>query len=373
MSTEAHSAVRAAAAIQPDFEGDYVIDEVVPLESGEVLVRPTQHYAIYGKLNAARDNAVFVAHALSGNAEVATWWPQLFMQPEPLLDLDRDCVIGINIFGSCYGSTGPGSVDPEAGRLYGPTFPLINVRDMVRAQEKLITSLGIKKLKLAIGASIGGMQVLEWAVLFPERVSRAISIGAAPLGAMGLGLNHLQRQAIMLDPKWAGGFYLPDEEPRGGLAIARALGVISYKSVPLFEARFGRKPNRTGENPWISTAAGQNGRFDIAGFLDYQGHKFNERFDANAYISITRAMDTFDPVRAHASPMAAYSRIEAHVTMVGISTDWLFPPEDVRSMAVVMAAAGARCDYREMASNHGHDAFLAEPEHLVRLLTPVFE
>ena len=373
MSTEAQSAVRATAAIQPDFEGDYVIDEVVPLESGEVLVRPTQHYAIYGKLNAARDNAVFVAHALSGNAEVATWWPQLFKKPEAMLDLDRDCVIGINIFGSCYGSTGPGSVDPETGRLYGPTFPLINVRDMVRAQEKLITSLGIKKVKLAIGASIGGMQVLEWAVLFPDRVARAISIGAAPLGAMGLGLNHLQRRAIMLDPKWAGGYYLPDDEPRGGLAIARALGVISYKSVPLFEARFGRKPNRTGENPWISTAAGQNGRFDIAGFLDYQGHKFNERFDANAYISITRAMDTFDPVRAHASPFAAYSRIQAHVTMVGISTDWLFPPEDVRSMAVVMAAAGARCDYREMASNHGHDAFLAEPEHLVRILTPVFE
>ena len=358
---------------QPDVEGDYLIDEVVPLESGEVLVRPTQHYAIYGRLNAARDNAVLVCHALSGNAEVASWWPQLFKKPDPLLDLERDCVIGINMLGSCYGSTGPGSVDPETGRLYGPTFPLINVRDIVRAQEKLIASLGIRKLKLAIGASIGGMQVLEWAVLFPERVARAISIGAAPLGAMGLGLNHLQRQAIMLDPKWAGGYYLPDEEPRGGLAIARQLGVISYKSVPLFEERFGRKPNRSGENPWISTAAGQNGRFDIAGFLDYQGKKFNARFDANSYICITRTMDTFDPVRAHASPFAAYSRIQAHVTLVGISTDWLFPPADVRTMAAMMAAAGARCDYREMASNHGHDAFLAEPDHLVRLLTPVFE
>ena len=367
------STIQATRVLQPDFVGDYLIDEVVPLESGEVLARPTQHYAMYGRLNAARDNAVLVCHALSGNAEVATWWPQLFKKPGGLLDLDRDCVIGINIFGSCYGSTGPGSVNPETGELYGPTFPLINVRDIVRAQAKLIESLGIKKLKLAIGASMGGMQVLEWAVLFPDRVARAVSIGAAPLGAMGLGLNHLQRQTIMLDPKWAGGYYSPDEEPRDGLAIARALGVISYKSVPLFEHRFGRKPNRTGENPWISRAAGQNGRFDIAGFLDHHGQKFNDRFDANSYICMTRTMDTFDHVRAHQSPFAAYSRIQAHVTLVGISTDWLFPPEDVRSLAAIIGAAGARCEYREMASIHGHDAFLAEPDHLVRLLAPIFE
>jgi homoserine O-acetyltransferase/O-succinyltransferase len=365
--------IEQVQARRPDFEGDFLIDEVVPLESGEVLARPTQHYAIYGKLNAARDNAVLVCHALSGNAEVATWWPQLFKKPGGLLDLDRDCIIGINILGSCYGSTGPGSIDPETSRPYGPTFPLINVRDVVRAQEKLISSLGIRRLKLVIGASIGGMQVLEWAVLFPDRVARAVSIGAVPLGAMGLGLNHMQRQAIMLDPKWASGYYLPDDEPHGGLAVARALGIISYKSVPLFEARFGRKPDRTGENPFISATAGQNGRFDIAGYLDYQGHKFNERFDANAYICITRTMDTFDPVRAHASPFAAYSRIQAHVTLVGISTDWLFPPEDVRSLAAIIGAAGARCEYREMASIHGHDAFLAEPDHLVRLLHPIFE
>lgn len=356
----------------PSFEGDFVLDEVFPLESGEVLVRPTLHYAVYGRLNAARDNAVLVCHALSGSARVAEWWPQLFL-PGGLLDLERDCVLGINIFGSCYGSTGPSSIDPETGKPYGATFPLINVRDVVRAQAKLIASLGIEQLKLVIGASIGGMQVVEWAINFPDQVARAVSIGAAPLGAMGLGLNHLQRQAIQLDPSWKQGAYSPDEPPRDGLALARSLGIISYKSVPLFEQRYARKPNRNGENPWVSTAAGQNGRFDVAGFLDYQGEKFNNRFDANSYISITRTMDTFDPVRAHASPYAAYSRIRAHLTLVGISTDWLFPPEDVRSMAAIINAAGARCDYREMASLHGHDAFLAEPEHLVRLLTPVFE
>lgn len=358
---------------EPTYEGDFVLNEVLPLESGEVLVKPTLHYAVYGRLNAARDNAVLVCHALSGSAEVAQWWPQLFL-PGGLLNLERDCVIGINIFGSCYGSTGPSTIDPETGKLYGPTFPLINIRDIVRAQVKLMDSLGIEKLKLVIGASIGGMQVLEWAIQFPERVARAISIGVAPLGAMGLGLNHLQRQAIMLDPAWKGGYYEPDKPPTGGLALARSLGIISYKSVPLFEQRFNRKPNRDGdENPWISTSAGQNGRFDIAGYLDYQGERFISRFDPNSYISLTRTMDIFDPIRAHVSPYEAYSRITAHLTLVGISTDWLFPPEDVRSLAAIIKAAGARCDYREMASVHGHDAFLVEPEQLVKLLTPVFE
>ena len=224
----------------------------------------------------------------------------------------RDCVIGINIFGSCYGSTGPGSIDPATGKPYGPTFPLIGIRDIVRAQVKLIDHLGIDRLKLAIGASIGGMQVLEWAILFPERVARAVSIGVAPLGAMGLGLNHLQRQAIMLDPAWQGGLYQPGHGPTGGLALARALGMISYKSVPLLEERFARKPNRYGdENPYLSTSAGQNGRFDVAGYLDYQGATSSPRFDANSYISITRTMDIFDPVRAHETPYVAYAHHRA--------------------------------------------------------------
>ena len=359
----------------PSFEGDFALNQTLQLESGEVLVNPVLHYAVYGELNAARDNAVLVAHALSGSAQVGTWWPQLFLPGElGLLDLSRDCIIGINIFGSCYGSTGPGSTNPETGKPYGPTFPLIGIRDIVHAQVRLIDSLGIDRFKLAIGASIGGMQVLEWAILYPERVARAVAIGCAQLGAMGLGLNHLQRQAIMMDPAWEAGYYETGHGPTSGLALARGMGMISYKSVPLLEERFARKPNRYGnENPYLSTAAGQNGRFDVAGYLDYQGRIFIPRFDANSYLSITRTMDIFDPVRAHETPYAAYSRISAHLTMVGISTDWLFPPEDVRSLAAIIRAAGARCDYREMASNHGHDAFLAEPDQLVRLLTPVFE
>jgi homoserine O-acetyltransferase len=358
----------------PTFEGDFVIDGAFPLEAGGELQSPVLHYAIYGELNAARDNVVLVCHALSGSALVAQWWPQLFA-PGGLLNRERDCVVGINILGSCYGSTGPGSVNPLTGRIYGPDFPLVGIRDLVRSQALLLESLDIRRVRQVMGASIGGMQALEWAILYPERVERVISIGVAPLGAMGLGLNHLQRQAIELDPAWKGGFYAPEEPPLRGLALARELAVCSYKSAALFEERYGRKPNRNGEDPFAAeTRAGKSaglsgGRFDVAGYLDYQGERFNARFDANSYLAITRAMDTFDPVRGYQSPMAAYSRIRAHVTLVGISSDWLFPPEDIIALCAQLTEAGVRCDYREVFSSHGHDAFLAESEELVRLLT----
>jgi len=364
-------------SLAPTFEGDFVIDGIFPLEAGGALPAPTLHYAVYGKPNAARDNVVLVSHALSGSALVAEWWPRLFVQPGilgGLLDLETDCVLGINILGSCYGSTGPGSVNPATGRLYGPDFPLLGIRDIVRSQALLLDSLGIRRLKLAIGASIGGMQALEWGVLYPERVERIVSIGVAPLGAMGLGLNHLQRRAIELDPLWNGGRYSPDSPPRQGLSLARALAVCTYKSAGLFEERFARKPDRSGEDPFAgsrndSVATGLNGgRFDVAGYLDHQGERFNSRFDANSYLAITRTMDTFDPVRGYTSATEAYGRIQAAVTLIGISSDWLFPPADIRAMAAQISAAGVRCEYREMQSSHGHDAFLAEPDALLRLL-----
>lgn len=358
----------------PTFEGDFVIDGEFSLDAGGVLPSPALHYAIYGEPSAARDNVVLVCHALSGSARVAEWWPQLFA-PGGLLKLERDCVVGINILGSCYGSTGPGSFNPQTGRIYGPDFPLVGIRDMVRSQALLLDSLNIHRLKQVMGASIGGMQALEWAVVYPERVERVISIGVAPLGSMGLGLNHLQRQAIMLDPAWKGGWYSREAPPLRGLALARALAVCTYKSADLFEERYGRKPNRNGEDPLAAEtgegkAAGlSGGRFDVAGYLDYQGERFNQRFDANSYLAITRAMDTFDPVRGYESAKAAYSRVQAHVTLVGISSDWLFPPEDIVALSALLMEAGVRCDYREVFSSHGHDAFLAESEELVRLLT----
>ena len=189
-----------------------MLDGSLPLECGHRLICPTLHYAVYGRLNAARDNAVLVCHALSGSALVGSWWPEIFA-PGAVLSLEHDFVICINMLGSCYGSTGPGSVNPETGETYGPDFPLVSVRDNVRAQSRLLDSLGIRKLRLVLGGSIGGMQALEWTILHPERVERALIIGVTPLSAMGLALNHLQRQAIEHDPEWAGGRYLPQRPP----------------------------------------------------------------------------------------------------------------------------------------------------------------
>lgn len=347
-----------------------MLNEVLPLECGGKLVCPTLHYAVYGRLNAARGNAVLVCHALSGSALVGSWWPEVF-GPGAVLSLEHDFVICINLLGSCYGSTGPASVNPETGKTYGPDFPLVSVRDNVLAQARLLDSLGIRRLRLVLGGSIGGMQALEWTIQHPDRVERALVVGVAPLGAMGLALNHLQREAILHDPDWKEGRYLPQKPPKNGLSLARQIGMISYKSAPLFEERYGRNPNRSGEDPWLLNGHGGGligGRFDIAGYLDYQGDRFVDRFDANAYLAIMRMMDTWDPLRGYSSPAEAFGRIRAQVSFVGISTDWLFPAESVREFAEKVRAAGVRADYREMVSAHGHDAFLAEQADLVRLL-----
>jgi homoserine O-acetyltransferase/O-succinyltransferase len=360
----------ARPAPQPTYEGDFVLDEHLLLDCGRTLAGPTLHYAVYGRLNAARDNAVLVCHALSGSAQVGSWWPEIFA-PGGLLNLDNDCVICVNMLGSCYGSTGPGSVDRETGEVYGPDFPLVSIRDNVRAQGRLMDSLGIKRLRLALGGSIGGMQALDWAIVHPDRVDRAVIIGVAPLSALGIALNHLQRQAIQNDPDWVGGRYLSQRPPRRGLALARQIAMLSYKSPQLFEERFGRNPNRNGEDPRALDDEGGGligGRFDIAGYLDHQGKRFIDRFDANAYLAILRTMDTWDPLHSHASPTAAFSAIRARLTFVGISSDWLFPPESVRHFAYTIRAAGVHADYREMTSDHGHDAFLAEQAELVKLL-----
>jgi homoserine O-acetyltransferase len=361
----------ASKPLEPTYEGDFVLDGLLPLDCGRALNCPTLHYAVYGRLNAARDNAVLVCHALSGSARVGNWWPEIFA-PGAVLSLERDFVICINMLGSCYGSTGPGSVNPDSGQSYGPDFPLVGVRDNVKAQARLLDSLGIRRLRLVLGGSIGGMQALEWSILHPERVARALIIGVTPLSAMGLALNHLQRTAIQHDPEWASGRYLPQRPPRRGLALARQIAMVSYKSAPLFDERYGRNPNqRTGEDPWSADGNGNGltgGRFDIAGYLDHQGQRFIERFDANAYLAILRAMDTWDPLRGFASAEEAYGRIRARLSFIGISSDWLFPAGDVQQFADAIRMAGAQADYREMTTAHGHDAFLAEQVELVRLL-----
>ena len=351
--------------LQPDFEGDFPLNSGAPfaLESGAELPQASLHYAMYGKLNDARDNAILVCHALTGSARVADWWPDLFRDGHPL-DIEKHCVIGINVLGSCYGSTGPVSINPAQGRRYGADFPVVSIRDIVRGQVQLIDHLGIDRLCAVLGGSIGGMQALQWAVDFPERVAGCFTVGTATLSAMGLALNHLQRECIRLDPAWRDGNYDPEAPPTRGLGLARGIATCSYKSAALFAERFGRNPDRSGEDPLFSLSA----RYDVAGYLDYQARIFNERFDANSYLIISRAMDTFDLARGFASEAEALRRIRARVLMVGISSDWLFPPEDVRSLAERIQNANAVCNYIELHSNHGHDAFLAEASNMRPLI-----
>ena len=367
--------------LQPTQEGDVVFSHKVPfrLDAGGSLQPVSIRYAVYGELNERGDNAVLVCHALSGSARVADWWPEMFSTRPHLdrdgdpgttgvFDLARDCVIGTNILGSCYGSSGPTSINPATGKPFGPDFPLVTIRDIVRAQAHVLDDLGVKRLRTVIGASIGGMQVLQWAVDYPERVEHCIAIGTAPLSAMGLALNHLQRQVIRLDPDFHNGLYAPSERPARGLGLARAIGMISYKSAELFDERYARKPNRNGEDPLGSI----DGRYDVAGYLDYQGKKFVARFDANSYIVITKAMDTFDLGRGYASEAEALKRIKADVSIVGISSDCLFPAKDVRELARRIEAAGVQCDYTEFETSHGHDGFLAEMDAIAAVVNGRF-
>ena len=351
------------ADLQPTREGDLIFSSDAPfrLEAGGTLRPVTIRYAVYGELNPQRDNAVLVCHALSGSARAADWWPEMF---GAVFDLERDCVICTNMLGSCYGSTGPTSINPATDEPYGPGFPLVSVRDIVRTQAHVLDELGVQHLRTVIGASIGGMQALQWAVDYPHRVGHCIAIGTAPLSAMGLALNHLQRKAILQDAEFAGGRYPVEKQPRQGLGLARAIAMCSYKSAELFGERYARKPNRNGENPLRAL----HDRFDVAGYLDYQGEKFVQRFDANSYLVITKLMDTFDLARGYASEREALKRIKAHVSLIGISSDWLFPPEDVRALAERIQAAGVECDYTEFESAHGHDGFLAEVDAIAAVV-----
>ncbi len=353
--------------LHPTAEADFTFcqDKPFRLTGGGVLRPVNLHYTIYGDLNPEADNVLLVCHALSGSARVADWWEEMF-GPEQPFDLDRFCVIGVNLIGSCYGSTGPTSINPETGRPYGGDFPVVSVLDTVRAQAKLLDHLGVDRLYAAVGGSIGGMQALLWATEFPERIQRSIAIGVAPLNAMGLALNHIQRQAIRDDPAWRGGNYSIDDPPSRGLALARGLAMCSYKSPELFEERYGRKPNRNGEVPHRS----HEGRYDVAGYLDYQGRRFLERFDANSYLAITRAMDTFDFGATPEEEAANFQRIQAKVLLVGISSDWLFPAADVQALADRMAAAGVDVRYLEQSSHHGHDGFLADAADLAPMILP---
>ncbi|MFN2455057.1 MAG: homoserine O-acetyltransferase [Pyrinomonadaceae bacterium] len=355
-----------SAMLEPSFEGDYTFAAVEPfrLLNGGELQPVTLRYTLYSELNERRDNAILACHALSGSARVGEWWPQMF-GADSAFDTSRYCIIGTNAIGSCYGSTGPSSINQRTNQSYGADFPLITIADMVRAQSVLMDHLGIARLHAVVGGSIGGMQALQWATDFPGRVARCVAAGATHLSAMSLALNHLQRQAIRNDPLWRGGNYAKDAPPAKGLALARALAMCSYKSAELFTERYHRQPNtRTNEDPHRA----MDERFDIAGYLDYQGENFTRRFDANSYLVLSKAMDTFDLARGYESEEDALRRITARVMLVGISTDWLFPAGDVSALAERMRAVHINVRYAELVSSHGHDAFLADAQLLAPLV-----
>ncbi|CCI24871.1 homoserine O-acetyltransferase MetX [Microcystis aeruginosa] len=313
------------------------------LESGAVLERVRIAYRTWGILNNKRDNGVIVCHAFTGWADVEAWWEPL-LGTGRVLDPTRDFIVCSNILGSCYGTTGPTSIDPRTGKPYGPTFPEITVRDLVHLQRLLMDALGIESLRLVIGGSLGGMQVLEWALLYPER-TRSIAVIAASgrHSAWCIALGEAQRGAIYADPDWQGGNYSLDRPPARGLSAARMMAMTTYRSHASFEERFGRE-------------YGEGGEFTIARYLEYQGKKLVERFDANAYITLSRAMDRHDVTRTGKSYESVLQSIQQPTVIVAIDSDLLYPPVEQEELAKYIPNS----ELFWLRSPHGHDAFLMD-------------
>jgi homoserine O-acetyltransferase len=353
---------------------DFVSTETFLFESGQSLPGFTLRYETYGHLNAARDNVVLICHALSGDHHCAGihaltdrkpgWWNNL-IGPGKAVDTNRFFVLCSNCLGGCQGSTGPSSINPATGRPYGITFPFVTVRDMVRAQKRLLDSLGIPSLYAVIGGSMGGMQVLQWGIEYPSYVRRMLAMATtARESAQGIGFNEVGRQAIMQDPEWNHGDYPRNGGPRTGLAIARMMAHITYVSDASMDRKFGRRRKSVAENAAYSFDV----QFEVESYLRYQGESFINRFDANSYLYITRAIDHFDLAAAYGSLEKAFAAVEAETLVVGFTSDWLFPPQQNRDIALALLRAGKRASYAELDTDLGHDSFLLESEQLYALV-----
>ncbi|HLE30966.1 MAG TPA: homoserine O-acetyltransferase [Bacteroidota bacterium] len=326
------------------------------LESGESLGPVDVAYETYGSLNAAGTNAILVCHALTANAHAAGahegnsgWWDGL-IGPGKAFDTDRYFVVCANILGSCYGTTGPTSIDPRTGRRYGPAFPFVSVRDIVRVQYDLLRHLGVQRLATVCGSSLGGMQVLEWGILFPEFCETIIPISAAARQpAFCIGLNAAARKAIMNDPTWNNGLYA--DQPAEGLALARMIGMLSYRSVEEFEERFGQE--RVNGTPYPKS---RDPFYQVESYLQHQGQKLAERFDANTYITLTRATDHHDLTRGRGELVPLLQSLRVRTLSIGVSSDLRYPSQFQRELALHIPGA----EYAEIRSPHGHDAFLIE-------------
>ncbi len=325
-------------------EFDYLSDLPFALESGNMLPSLRLRYAVHGKINHDKSNVALIFHALTGSANVNEWWSEIIGDGKAL-DTSRFAFLCANYIGSCYGSTGANSLKIK-GKDNKEEFALVTVRDIVRSQAVLLEHLGIEKLKATIGGSVGGMCALQMAADFPFLAEKCIAIGASPLSAFGLALNHLQRKALDIE---------------NDVQLARQIATLSYKSAELFDARFDRRPNRSGENPREHLDA----RFDVAGYLDYQGEIFTKRFDADSYRLITKAMDLFDLSDEE------IRKIKAEVSLVGISSDWLFPMRDVENLTRRFIENGANAEFVEFVSPDGHDAFLSDTKQMSEILTEI--
>ena len=354
--------------------------EPLPLQGGGVLSDYRLVYETYGTLNAERSNAVLVCHALNashhvagtyeGEAKSTGWWDNLVGPGKPL-DTQRFFVIGVNNLGSCFGSTGPRDVNPATGAPFGADFPVLTVEDWVDAQARLLDAMGIEQLAAVIGGSLGGMQALSWSLRHPARLRQCIAIATAPsLSAQNIAFNEVARRAIVTDPDFHGGHYqAQDAVPRRGLRVARMIGHITYLSDDAMASKFGRDM-RNGA-PGYST---QDAEFEIESYLRHQGDKFSDYFDANTYLLITRALDYFDPARAHGGDLAAALAVaRCRFLLVSFTTDWRFSP--ARSREIVKALLDNRRDvsYAEIAAPHGHDAFLLDDARYHGVLRATFD
>ncbi|HMC13596.1 MAG TPA: homoserine O-acetyltransferase [Gallionellaceae bacterium] len=354
-------------------------DTPFSFQSGAVLPRFDLVYETYGTLNADKSNAILVCHALSGHHHVAGyynddpknigWWDSMIGPGKPV-DTDKFFVIGLNNLGGCHGSTGPSSINPQTGKPYGASFPVVTVEDWVESQARLADRLDIKQFAAVMGGSLGGMQALQWSLSYPERVRHVFAIACAPhLTAENIAFNDVARNAILTDPDFHGGnFYEHNVVPKRGLRLARMLGHITYLSDDAMADKFGRslRSGKLGYNYDIE--------FEIESYLRYQGDKFAAYFDANTYLLMTKALDYFDPARAFDDNLdKAFASAHADFLVLSFTTDWRFSPE--RSRAIVQALLHNRLNvsYGEITSTHGHDSFLMQHEHYHEVMRTYLE
>ncbi len=353
--------------------------EPLKLQSGASLAEYTLVYETYGTLNADGSNAVLVCHALNASHHVAGtyegkpksegWWNNM-VGPGKALDTNRFFVIGVNNLGSCFGSTGPMHTNPTTGKPYGASFPVVTVEDWVHAQARLADRLGIKKFAAVMGGSLGGMQAMAWSMLYPDRIAHSLVIASTPkLSAQNIAFNDVARQAILTDPDFhAGDFYAHGVVPKRGLRVARMIGHITYLSDDDMAEKFGRDL-RNAEYQF-----GYGVDFEIESYLRYQGDKFSEYFDANTYLLITKALDYFDPARAHNGDLgAALANTQAEFLVVSFTTDWRFAPERSREIVQALVNQRRRVTYAEIDAPHGHDAFLLDDARYIGVVRAYYD